>query len=327
MPEIQDGKNVADFIDPDIVARLEELEAEEERLEAAGFYDSESEEDSDEDAIRTTAEAIRDKKANMRMLNQQRQHQQNRPVIPRNAQHRTLSEMTSKLKEAGYDASDLEERAKLLAKARGLVGKKRSAGDMDVDAEEDDEAAWASDNGDESMDVEDGTGSARKKQRTSAVAAKSSKRVPKTDRQIAGLGSAEASRGGSRIWLVRVTDYVTFVSTGSCKGCATQAIVSAWTEHACQGIRVGSTHSYQDAQAFVLGQARCWQGQPSLVSHRQTCGLLLRPCCFFLLPFLAVSAFFASCRLAVLSCISFSWCNSLHTSVFLMNQCRCEIYS
>ena len=43
IPEIQDGKNVADFIDPDIVARLEELEAEEDRLEAAGFYDSEEE--------------------------------------------------------------------------------------------------------------------------------------------------------------------------------------------------------------------------------------------------------------------------------------------
>lgn len=41
MPEIQDGKNVADFIDADIIAKLEELEAEEDRLEAAGFYDDE----------------------------------------------------------------------------------------------------------------------------------------------------------------------------------------------------------------------------------------------------------------------------------------------
>lgn len=43
MPEVQDGKNIADFIDPDIVAKLEELEREEERLEAAGFYDDEDE--------------------------------------------------------------------------------------------------------------------------------------------------------------------------------------------------------------------------------------------------------------------------------------------
>ena len=42
MPEIVDGKNVADFIDPDIEEKLEALEREEEKLEAEGFYDSES---------------------------------------------------------------------------------------------------------------------------------------------------------------------------------------------------------------------------------------------------------------------------------------------
>ena len=40
IPEIMDGKNVADFIDPDISERLEALEREEERLEAEGFYNS-----------------------------------------------------------------------------------------------------------------------------------------------------------------------------------------------------------------------------------------------------------------------------------------------
>eukprot|EP00054_Salpingoeca_dolichothecata_P018244 m.111796 g.111796 ORF g.111796 m.111796 type:complete len:648 (+) comp22795_c0_seq3:65-2008(+) len=39
IPEIVDGKNVADFIDPDIMARLEALEEEEEQREATGFYD------------------------------------------------------------------------------------------------------------------------------------------------------------------------------------------------------------------------------------------------------------------------------------------------
>jgi nucleolar GTP-binding protein len=43
IPEIWQGKSVADFIDPDIVAKLEALEAEEEKLEAEGFYDSEEE--------------------------------------------------------------------------------------------------------------------------------------------------------------------------------------------------------------------------------------------------------------------------------------------
>jgi nucleolar GTP-binding protein len=41
MPEIMDGKNIADFIDPDIEEKLEALEREEEKLAAEGFYDSE----------------------------------------------------------------------------------------------------------------------------------------------------------------------------------------------------------------------------------------------------------------------------------------------
>lgn len=38
-----DGKNVADFIDPDIEEKLRVLEEEEEKLIADGFYDSDSE--------------------------------------------------------------------------------------------------------------------------------------------------------------------------------------------------------------------------------------------------------------------------------------------
>lgn len=44
MPEIMDGKNIADFIDPDIAEKLEALEREEDRLEAEGFYKSDDEE-------------------------------------------------------------------------------------------------------------------------------------------------------------------------------------------------------------------------------------------------------------------------------------------
>ena len=42
IPEIMDGKNIADFIDPDIAERLDALEREEEKLAAEGFYDSDS---------------------------------------------------------------------------------------------------------------------------------------------------------------------------------------------------------------------------------------------------------------------------------------------
>ena len=42
IPEIMDGKNIADFIDPDIAEKLETPERGEEKLQAEGFYDSES---------------------------------------------------------------------------------------------------------------------------------------------------------------------------------------------------------------------------------------------------------------------------------------------
>ena len=44
MPEFYNGKNVADFIDPDIAEKLEALEREEEALEQDGFYASDEEE-------------------------------------------------------------------------------------------------------------------------------------------------------------------------------------------------------------------------------------------------------------------------------------------
>jgi len=42
IPEIMDGKNIADFIDPNIAKKLEALEREEEKLQAEGYYESDS---------------------------------------------------------------------------------------------------------------------------------------------------------------------------------------------------------------------------------------------------------------------------------------------
>lgn len=200
IPEIQDGKNVADFIDPDILDKLEELEAEEERLEKAGFYDSESENDSDEEAIRTAASTIRDKKAMIRLKNMDKHKLQNRPMIPRPAQTRTLTDMTEKLKAAGYDPSTLEERAMLLAKAKGMMGQKRGAGEMELDGEEDGEDAWGSaGEDDEEMEIEGGEGAATKKRRTSTSIVSKGKRTPGTDRQVAGLKDAEQAAKAVRL--------------------------------------------------------------------------------------------------------------------------------
>ena len=38
MPDIWEGKNIADFVDPEIMSKLEALEKEEEEREQNGFY-------------------------------------------------------------------------------------------------------------------------------------------------------------------------------------------------------------------------------------------------------------------------------------------------
>ena len=230
MPEILDGKNVADFIDPDIAEKLEALEREEERLEAEGFYKSDEEEivrrpccldchrplhllishrpcflpsqiDSDEEEFRATADAIREKKASMKKVSQDRNKLANRPIIPRKHQTRTLSQLSTTLRSVGLDPSRIEERAKQLAKAQGLgivdgvrakgdaipgerQGKRSKRSRMEAEAQLAMEAAEAEqDDDDMSVDGEE-------QQRGGAVGA-AHIRAPKTDRSTAGLTKAQ----------------------------------------------------------------------------------------------------------------------------------------
>lgn len=62
-PEVWQGHNVADFVDPNIATRLKQLEEEEKRREEEGFYDQSSDEDEDIEAIRAIARRIRERKA------------------------------------------------------------------------------------------------------------------------------------------------------------------------------------------------------------------------------------------------------------------------
>ena len=81
IPEIFEGKNVADYIDPEIMRRLEELEREEEMREGAGVYDSEPE-DPEVLETRKIATAIRRKKASLRKQSWEKRNR-NYPVMPR----------------------------------------------------------------------------------------------------------------------------------------------------------------------------------------------------------------------------------------------------
>ncbi|KAG2127483.1 P-loop containing nucleoside triphosphate hydrolase protein [Suillus clintonianus] len=182
MPEIMNGKNVADFIDPDIAEKLEALEREEEKLEAEGFYDSDEDIFDSEDE----REAVEAKKALGHKIHSQnlKKAMKNQSRLPRTAGLRTLSELSSELKKAGYDPSSIEARAGILAKAQGAK-RKRAEADMDVDMEDGD--ASEGEEGDW-MDVEgeEQTPNKRVKANSGAVVAKHP-RAPKSNRQFAGM--------------------------------------------------------------------------------------------------------------------------------------------
>ncbi|KAF9000415.1 P-loop containing nucleoside triphosphate hydrolase protein [Cyathus striatus] len=174
MPEIMDGKNVADFIDPDIAEKLEALEREEERLEAEGFYHSDDDM-TDSDDERETVEAriaLKHKIASQSI----KKSKKNQSRLPRTAGLRTLTELTSEMTKAGLDPS--------------LQGAKRKRDDtMDVD----EDMSGEGEGGDGWMDVDEDEQDAPKKRRksdTGAVAAYG-KRVPRSHREVAGMRDEE----------------------------------------------------------------------------------------------------------------------------------------
>ncbi|MCO5589632.1 hypothetical protein L7F22_043600 [Adiantum nelumboides] len=170
IPEVRNGKNVADFIDPDIMEKLDALEMEEEKLEQEGFYDVSEEEEEDDETreIREAAEAIRRRQEEAKLANQDRKKIKKRSLIPRKMQTRTLSEMAEKLRSLGIDPSSVTARAELLAKAKGLnvsgEKRKRSSGgdDEDEDMQEAIEEDWQDDSEGE-MDVDDGEGASSRR--------------------------------------------------------------------------------------------------------------------------------------------------------------------
>lgn len=83
IPEIWNGHNIADFVDPDILQKLEALEREEESRINSGFYDDDdTSEDEETREMRGLAKKIRDRKAIMKA--EQRMNQTNKPKLPRN---------------------------------------------------------------------------------------------------------------------------------------------------------------------------------------------------------------------------------------------------
>lgn len=138
-PEIMGGKNVADFVDPDIEAKLAALEEEEEKLEANGFYDSDEEiEDAHLADVHLKAEAIRQKQDEIRMEAKMRKSLKNRAMIPRAKRPpKKLSVMEDELDKLGYDTTKLSVRARSMSRGRASKRADSTLGDeadaMDVD--------------------------------------------------------------------------------------------------------------------------------------------------------------------------------------------------
>jgi len=130
VPEIMDGKNIADFVDPDIEARLQQLEAEEERLmeiahaEAAARMDDEPTAEEAETAA--LAERIRVKKR-LLVAKHRLAKGANRPRVPRSKgsapPERNVANLQKQLGEVGVrlgreDLQNARKRGRSMSRAR-----------------------------------------------------------------------------------------------------------------------------------------------------------------------------------------------------------------
>ncbi|XP_034366465.1 GTP-binding protein 4 [Arvicanthis niloticus] len=105
IPEIWEGHNVADYIDPAIMKKLEELEKEEELRTAAGEYDSDSEsEDEEMMEIRQLAKQIREKKK-LKILQSKEKNTQG-PRMPRTAKKVQRADLENEMRSLGVDMDD-----------------------------------------------------------------------------------------------------------------------------------------------------------------------------------------------------------------------------
>lgn len=135
IPEFFDGKNVYDFIDPDIESKLAALEEEEEKLEAEGFYDSDEElEDAEDAEIRMKADLIREKRQLIRNEAKMKKSLKNKAIIPRTAVRKKLTDMEDHLDSLGLDTTSLGARARSQTRGRSVVRSRTGTEDaMDID--------------------------------------------------------------------------------------------------------------------------------------------------------------------------------------------------
>jgi len=148
MPQIINGKNIQDYIDPDIEAKLLDLEREEEQLvqeaEAAAMGDEESDLDEEEEAA---VEAIRERKNKFRMMSRVNRNENN-PMMPRAIRGRTKDkhdrgalnedEIKKKMGEYGVNVDSMLERGRKRSRSIDVRRSRKRAEEEDVEMGEDD---------------------------------------------------------------------------------------------------------------------------------------------------------------------------------------------
>ncbi|XP_006111955.2 GTP-binding protein 4 isoform X1 [Pelodiscus sinensis] len=126
IPEIWEGHNIADYIDPDIMKKLEELEKEEELRQVAGEYDSEPEsEDEEMMEIRQLAQQIREKKK-LKILESKEKDTQG-PKMPRTAKKVQRKVLEKEMSSLGLDMAGKDEAhyAVQIRRARSVTRKRK----------------------------------------------------------------------------------------------------------------------------------------------------------------------------------------------------------
>nr|CAG4643795.1 EOG090X02QX [Lepidurus arcticus] len=126
IPEFWENKNIADYIDPDIMEKLEQLEKEEELRAEAGVYDEPSDnEDEETKEVHQLAKKIRDK-AKIMSIEARLGKSGGKPVMPRagRKRERSVSRLREEMENLGVDMAGTE-KSRSVSRSRKPIKKAR----------------------------------------------------------------------------------------------------------------------------------------------------------------------------------------------------------
>lgn len=137
IPEIWQGHNIADYVDPDIMRKLEELEKEEELREKAGMYESDMSDDDEEmKEKRELARQIRERRK-LQIIESREKRKVEKPRLPRTAKKIQTKKMETQLGQLGLEIEPNEEshigRARSRSVGRREARKRRAESAVSAD--------------------------------------------------------------------------------------------------------------------------------------------------------------------------------------------------